>query len=98
MICAFTYFVGTGMAIYHVGIERLWWSSECSGSLSQNTTLEQLHASLMQKADKPCDEVNWSLFGISMATYNVFFSSALGLISIVASKKMAAELKGRVIQ
>jgi disulfide bond formation protein DsbB len=52
----------------------------------------------MQKADKPCDEVNWSLFGISMATYNVFFSSALGLISIVASKKMAAELKGRVIQ
>ena len=97
MFCAFIYFVGSGMAIYHVGIERLWWSSECSGSLSQNTSLEELRASLLQKAEKPCDEVNWSLFGISMATYNVFFSGALGLMSVVASKKMLVELKGRVI-
>lgn len=95
MLCALTYLVGSGIAIYHVGVEKLWWSSECSGNLSQNTTLEQLRASLLQKADKPCDDVNWTLFGISMATYNVFLSGALGFTSIVASMQILKKLKGK---
>ena len=95
MLCALIYLVGTGIAIYHVGLEQHWWSSGCSGNLDQNTTLEQLRASLMQKAEKPCDESDWVLFGISMATYNVFFSSALGLASIVASMQLSKTLKGK---
>ena len=88
VFCALIYLVGSGLAFYHVGVEKLWWSSECSGSLSQNTTLEQLRASLMKKAERPCNEVNWSLFGISMAIYNVFLSSALCIITIVISRKI----------
>ena len=95
MFCALSYLVGSGIATYHVGVEKLWWSSECSGSLSQNTTLEQLRASLLQKADKPCNDVNWTLFGISMATYNVFFSSVLGFTSIIASMQILKKLKER---
>jgi disulfide bond formation protein DsbB len=93
MLCAIIYLVGTGIATYHVGVEQLWWSSECSGNLTQSTTLEQLRASLKQKAEKPCDDVNWTLFGISMATYNVFFSSVLGLTSIVVSMQISKKLK-----
>ena len=93
MFCALTYFVGSGIATYHVGVEKLWWSSECSGYLGQNITLEQLRASLLQKADKPCNDVNWTLFGISMATYNVFFSSVLGFTSIIASMQILKNLK-----
>ena len=97
MFCALTYLVGACIAIYHVGVEKLWWSSECSGSLSQNITLEQLRASLFQKADKPCDDVNWTLFGISMATYNVFFSSVLGFTSIIVCMQILKKLKGKVM-
>jgi disulfide bond formation protein DsbB len=95
MLCALIYLLGTGIATYHVGIEQHWWSSGCSGNLNQNVTLEQLRASLMQKAIKSCDDADWVLFGISMATYNVFFSSALGLASIVASMQLWKTLKGK---
>ena len=97
MFCALAYLIGSGIAIYHVGVEKLWWNSECSGSLSQNTTLQQLRASLLQKAEKPCDDVNWTLFGISMATYNIFFSSALGFTSIVMSTQISKKLRGKAI-
>lgn len=83
MLCALTYLIGSGIAIYHVGVEQHWWSSGCSGNLSQNISLEQLRASLLQKAKIPCDNVNWSLFGISMATYNIFLSSILSCTSIM---------------
>jgi disulfide bond formation protein DsbB len=95
MLCALIHLLGTGIATYHVGIEQHWWSSGCSGNLNQNVTLEQLRASLMQKAIKSCDDADWVLFGISMATYNVFFSSALGLASIVASMQLWKTLKGK---
>ena len=95
--CALIYLAGSGLAMYHIGIERLWWSSECSGSLNQNTTLEELRISLMQKAEIPCDDINWSIFGISMATYNAFISSALSLISIIVSLKMSKKLMEKTI-
>ena len=97
MFCALIYLAGSGLAIYHVGVERLWWSSDCSGSLNHNTTLEELRASLMQKAEIPCDEVNWRIFGVSMATYNAFFSSALCIISIMISFKMSKKLMEKTI-
>lgn len=92
MLCGLIYLSGSGLAIYHVGLERLWWSSECSGSLSQNVTLEELRASLMQKAERSCDDVNWSIFGVSLATYNVFFSSILSLTSVVISQRILKKL------
>ena len=95
MLCALIYLLGTGIATYHVGIEQHWWSSGCSGNLNQNVSLEQLRASLMQKVIKSCDDAEWVLFGMSMATYNVFFSSALGLASIVASMQLWKTLKGK---
>ena len=95
MPCGLIYLIGAGIAIYHVGVEQHWWSSGCSVNLNQNATLEQLRASLMQKAEKSCDDVDWDLFGISMATYNVFLSSLLSLASIVASIMLAKNLKGK---
>ena len=93
MFCALTYLVGSGIAIYHVGVEKLWWISECSGNLNQNTSLEQLRASLLKKAEISCDDVNWTLFGISMATYNVFASSVLGFTSIIVSTQISKKLR-----
>jgi len=35
----------------------------------------------------PCDQIPWSLFGLSMAGYNVLASLALGLASLWAARK-----------
>jgi len=93
MLCGVIYLIGAGIAVYHVGVEQHWWISGCSGALDQGTTLSDLRTSLMQKAEKSCDEVDWALFGISMATYNVFFSGALGFASIAAGMQLSKTLK-----
>lgn len=89
ILCGLVFLVGAGIAVYHVGVEQHWWVSGCSGALDQNVSLEQLRASLMRKPEKACDEIDWTLFGISMATYNVFFSGGLGAASIFAGVKLS---------
>lgn len=91
--CGLIYLCGAGVAIYHVGVEQHWWVSGCSGALSENVSLDQLRASLMQKPEKACDEVNWTLFGISMATYNVLASGALGMASVAAGIQLSKTRK-----
>jgi len=36
-----------------------------------------------------CDEVPWSLFGISMAGYNALVSLGLGIASLIAARQLA---------
>ena len=91
--CGMGYLTGAGIAFYHVGVEQHWWISGCSGSLTETMNLTDLRASLMQRSEKPCDEIDFALFGISMATYNVFFSGALGLASIMAGMQISKTSK-----
>ena len=46
---------------------------------------------------KSCSEVNWALFGVSMATYNVLFSSSLSCISFATGKVLSKALKEKVV-
>jgi len=87
------YLSGSGIAFYHVGVEQHWWLSGCSGELSGNLTVTDLKASLMQKPEKACDDIDWTLFGISMATYNVAYSGGLGLLSLGAAMQMSKSRK-----
>ena len=78
---------GAGIAAYHVGVEQHWWAgtSSCGGSAPANS-LEALRAQVMKAPVTRCDEVAWSLFGISMAGYNVAISLALAAYAFVAAR------------
>jgi len=93
IICGLVYLVGAGIAVYHVGVEQRWWLSGCSGTLSDTVSLQDLRSSLMQKPEKSCDDVDWTLFGISMATYNVIGSGVLGMASIAAGIQLSKTRK-----
>ncbi|MBC8268884.1 MAG: disulfide bond formation protein B [Rhodospirillaceae bacterium] len=93
ILCGLVYIVGAGIAVYHVGVEQHWWLSGCTAPLSDSVSLQDIRASLMQKPEKSCDEVDWTLFGISMATYNVFGSSVLGLASITMGIQLSKTRK-----
>lgn len=87
-LCALAYLAGGGIAIYHVGVEQHWWVSGCTGNSAAELTFDQIKAALTAKAEKSCDDVDWTLFGISMATYNVVFSLSVGLIAMIAAHRI----------
>jgi disulfide bond formation protein DsbB len=79
--------VGTGIALYHVGVEQQWWpgTSGCgAGALSGAGGLEALRQQIESAPIVRCSDVPWSLFGISMAGYNAILSAALALFAIAA--------------
>lgn len=80
--------IGAGIAIYHVGVEQHWWESSCGGELTTGITTSDLLAGLQEKPAKSCDELEWALFGVSMATYNVAYSWALALFSFAGARKL----------
>jgi len=75
---------GAGIAGFHVGVEQGWWSgpSGCAAPSLAGLSVEQLRAALEATPVVRCDEVPWSLFGISMAGYNFLLSLGLGLIAL----------------
>jgi len=76
-----TVLAGACIALYHVGVEQTWWQgpqSCTSGStvgLSSSELLDQILAAPVTR----CDEIAWSLLGISMAGWNALASLAFGL-------------------
>ena len=75
------FLVGAGIAVFHVGVEQQWWrgTTGChapEGDLDMS--LEELTKQLREGTRfVPCDEIPWSLFGISMAGYNALVSLIL---------------------
>jgi disulfide bond formation protein DsbB len=83
------FLVGAGIGAYHVGVEQHWWvgTAEC-GSTDSADTVEALKAKLLGRAPVRCDEVAWSLFGISMAGYNVLTSLGLAGFAGWAARRL----------
>lgn len=76
--------VGAGIAGYHVGVEQGWWAGPtgCSAPAFADLDIAQLRAALDAAAVVRCDEIPWSLFGISMAGYNFLLSLILALVAL----------------
>lgn len=77
VLAALVFFAGASLAFYHVGVEQHWWASAtgCSGgTLSSTVTPADLMQSLSAPPPKPCDAVDWTVLGVSMAGWNVVFS------------------------
>ncbi len=82
------FLVGAGIAGFHVGVEQHWWqgTTECVGSTGA-TTLQGLEAQILSTPVTLCNEIAWSLFGVSMAGYNLFASLALAAFCFLATAR-----------
>jgi len=71
LMCAALFLFNAGLAFYHVGVEQKWWlgPEECVGR-PMDFSMQDLASALTQTGRTGCDEVAFSLFGISMAGYN----------------------------
>ena len=80
--------IDCGTAIFHVGIENhLWAGTPGCGVPAPAASVEELRARLMAGPVVRCDEVAWSLFGISIAGYNIAITLAMALFALSATKK-----------
>jgi disulfide bond formation protein DsbB len=84
-LAALALLIGAGIAGYHVGVEQGWWDSATCGTpdITGQSAADLLRA-LQETPMVACDEVVWSLFGISMAGWNGIASLGLVALLVVA--------------
>ncbi|WP_420559892.1 disulfide bond formation protein B [Tepidicaulis sp.] len=77
------FIVSAGLGVHHAGVEYGWWEGPagCSGGLAFPGSVSDLQAQLEGARPVRCDEVPWSLFGLSLAGYNVLISLGLAALS-----------------
>ena len=82
-LCGAIFLAGAAIAAFHVGVEQGWWqgTAGCTGPDTSAMTIDELREHLLAAPVVRCDEVAWSLFGISMAGYNLLVSLALAVVS-----------------
>ena len=86
---------GLFYSLWHVGIENkiLAGPSSCSGGLNISTNTLSLKEQIISKAVINCEEVAWSIFGLSAATMNslllflIFIINGIYIINIYGFKK-----------
>ena len=79
----------TCLAAYHVAVEQHWIAgpTACTGGLGQASSPEQLLKMLQERQPVQCDVVQWSIFGVSLAGFNLIASVVLLVYGFVAARR-----------
>ncbi|SFP62451.1 disulfide bond formation protein B [Tranquillimonas alkanivorans] len=85
--------VTSGLGFFHAGVEQGWWEgpTSCTGTGPGVTGLSGADLLSTEGAGAiiMCDEIVWSLFGLSMAAWNGILSAVLVGIWIAAARARA---------
>lgn len=73
-LCGLALLAGGVIAAYHVGVEHHMWKSFLEGCTVDFSNAGDLLKQIEGTKAARCDEIPWSLFGISMAGYNAIIS------------------------
>src|SRR5215475_1540592 len=84
LLLAAVFVVSSGLALYHVGVEQHWFAgpTACSAAATAADTVEALKAQILRQQPVRCDEPAWSLWGISLAGWNLLASLVLGSLCL----------------
>ncbi len=68
-----------GIGFYHAGVEQMWWPGPdtCTSGPIGGLSTDELLAQIMAAPVVRCDEIPWSLLGLSMAAWNAVISLGL---------------------
>ena len=90
LMLAVVFLVGSGLAFYHVGVEHHWFAGPvaCTATTATPTSLEALKTQLMRQQPVRCDEPAWTLFGISLAGWNLLASLVMTAVCLAAALRV----------
>jgi disulfide bond formation protein DsbB len=79
--------VGAGLAGYHFGIEQGWFAlPEGCAAGGDATSVEQLRQ-MLREAPPTCDQVRFTVFGLSLAAWNFLASLGLAACAVYAASR-----------
>ncbi|OYQ38015.1 hypothetical protein CHU95_00030 [Niveispirillum lacus] len=83
---ALVFVVGAGISLFHAGVEQKWWEgfTACTAPISGGG-LDDLRAAILAAPVVRCDDIPWSLFGISIAGYSAIISVMLAMFALKAA-------------
>ena len=76
------FIVSIGFAFYHLGVEQHWFAgpSTCTPSTAAPATLDEMRQRILNAQVVRCDQAQWSLYGVSLAGWNLLASFAMAVI------------------
>jgi len=85
-----------GIAGYHAGVEWALWDGPagCTANLGTGASSAELVDMLLATPVVRCDDVPWSLFGLSMAGWNSLLSldiTAVAMLAFIFGERMARQ-------
>jgi len=88
LLLGLLFLTDAGIAAFHVGVEQRWWEGldTCSGFVDITDNVNEALAAIMDAPLIRCDEIAWSLFGISMAGYNMIIAAGMAAFCFAKSK------------
>lgn len=90
-LIALSFFGNAGLAFFHTGVERHWWTSFSEGCTvpPMKGNITDVLAQIVANPVGRCDEIPWTdpVIGLSMANYNVLFCLILGMAALYTLKR-----------
>jgi disulfide bond formation protein DsbB len=72
-LAGLSFLAGAAIAFFHTGVEQKWWrgTDECHApSLDPSLSIDEMKDLLLNQSFVACDQIPWSLFGLSIAGWN----------------------------
>ena len=84
IILSLTFFAATLLSFYHFGVEQgfIKESLVCDLNSSNNELSKEALLNQLKKLPVSCKDVTFKIFGLSLATFNIFISLILGAITM----------------
>ena len=86
-LCVPALLVSAGYGVYHAGVEQGWFASACAAPMSGGS-IEDIRAQIMAAPLVRCDEVPWSLAGLSLAGWNALASVVAAALTLYAALRL----------
>jgi disulfide bond formation protein DsbB len=87
LVVAFIFACGAALAAYHFGVEQKWWhaATACAAQGGLPMSFDAFREGPLTPIAKPCDAVDWTIFGISITAYNAVLSALLAVAALLAA-------------
>jgi disulfide bond formation protein DsbB len=91
-LAALAILVSGGIAFYHAGVEMKVFPGVTACTATASGSADEMLRHIMDAPLFRCDEVQWSLFGISLAGWNFLISTASALLILWLSLRKPRSL------
>lgn len=88
IVAGFAFLSNVGIAAFHSGIERGWWSATDSCAVTPLDGIDPAKMTttqLLSTAIGSCEDITFSILGLSLANINVFFCLGLAVFAFCAA-------------